>query len=117
MMHGDWLDPVILTGALGDGIDKRRPEPFDIIERHFGPGHQFAYVGDNSAKDFIHPARLGWGMIQVQRPERVHIAAPAVGTIVVSDDGELFAAIDDFIRSYGATEKQTSLATPNDTRR
>lgn len=92
-----WLDPVVLTGALPGQIDKTSPVPFKLIEAHFGDGHRFVYIADNSVKDFIHPSRLGWQMIQIQRPERVHLTPPAPNTIVVLDEQSMLSAVHQFV--------------------
>lgn len=42
------------------GNDKTTPFPFEEMMRR-NPNHSiYVYVGDNTAKDFTHPGRLGW---------------------------------------------------------
>lgn len=47
------------------GADKKSPEPFsDMMRRNPGESH-FVYVGDNPAKDFLWPNRLGWTTVML----------------------------------------------------
>lgn len=44
------------------GSDKTVPDNFRRVER-LHPGGRYAYVGDNPAKDFLHPNAMGWTTI------------------------------------------------------
>jgi putative hydrolase of the HAD superfamily len=47
---------------------KPSPEPFRrIAEALASPAAACAYVGDNPAKDFVAPNRLGWLTVHLQR--------------------------------------------------
>jgi putative hydrolase of the HAD superfamily len=61
----------ILTGALGPsrGYFKPHPLAFERMAAALaGPGDRLVYVGDNPAKDFQAPNRLGWTTVQIDRP-------------------------------------------------
>jgi putative hydrolase of the HAD superfamily len=76
-----WFDPIILTAAHGDDFEKPNSAGFESIARSWGmAGHQLAYVGDNPAKDFAGPRRLGWRTIRVRHAGQLHYdAEPAAG--------------------------------------
>lgn len=62
-----WLDSVILTDEWGRGDWKPSPRAFLSIERTSGlSGRSLTYVGDNPAKDFIGPNRLGWTTVRLR---------------------------------------------------
>lgn len=42
------------------GFDKTNPSNFEALQERYGNGCCFFYVGDNPAKDFLHPNKLGW---------------------------------------------------------
>jgi putative hydrolase of the HAD superfamily len=65
--------PLVCTDGYGRAFWKPHDRAYAELERHFGvPGHHFAYVADNPAKDFIAPRRLGWNAVQICRPGRIH---------------------------------------------
>ncbi len=71
---------IIYTHALG-GRDYAKPHPaaFEAMQQEIGvPGAHFVYVGDNPAKDFVTPNRMGWTTVQISRPQRIHTTAKAV---------------------------------------
>jgi putative hydrolase of the HAD superfamily len=73
-----WLDPIVLTGALGRSRAKPSPEPFRVVERRTGVrGAALVYVADNPVKDFLGPKVLGWRTVRVRRPEGLHRDAPS----------------------------------------
>ena len=49
------------------GADKTSPLPFRRLMDAF-PGRQYIYVGDNPAKDFAWPNRLGWLTVMLREP-------------------------------------------------
>ena len=70
-----WLDPILLTGAMGAGAGKPSPVAYAEVERLTGrAGGTLAYVADNPAKDFVTPRARGWRTVMIARAERVHIA-------------------------------------------
>jgi putative hydrolase of the HAD superfamily len=57
-----WIDAVLISEEFGSA------KPAERNYRHFErlfPGRRFVYVGDNPAKDFIAPNRLGWHTVCV----------------------------------------------------
>lgn len=57
--------------------DKTYPDTFlRVMEKHAG-AKEFHYIGDNPAKDFLHPSRLGWHVHKVHGfPLMVHQGMP-----------------------------------------
>jgi putative hydrolase of the HAD superfamily len=71
---------IVYTHALG-GRDFAKPHPASyeaMVQAVGGPGDRFVYVGDNPAKDFISPNRMGWTTVQIVRPQRIHSTAEAI---------------------------------------
>ncbi len=71
------FDHIIYTHELG-GRDFAKPHPkaFETMQAAIGSsGDRFVYVGDNPAKDFVSPNRMGWTTVQIKRPQRIHAAA------------------------------------------
>ena len=72
----DRFQHCILTGALGDRPGDRafhtpHPRAFELMQAALAePGDRLVYVGDNPAKDFQAPNRLGWTTVQVDRPQQ-----------------------------------------------
>jgi putative hydrolase of the HAD superfamily len=57
-----WIDDILISEEFGSA------KPAERNYRHFErlfPGRRFVYVGDNPAKDFIAPNRLGWQTVCV----------------------------------------------------
>lgn len=67
-------EDIYISGETGH--EKTSPESFlAIMEKHPEAG-EFHYVGDNPAKDFIQPLRLGWNAHQVHPfPRAIHAGA------------------------------------------
>jgi putative hydrolase of the HAD superfamily len=71
---------IIYTHEAG-GRDFAKPHAgsFEAMQAALGaPGDRFVYVGDNPAKDFLAPNRMGWTTVQVVRPQRIHAGAIAI---------------------------------------
>ena len=59
------------------GYDKYDPDNFLSVMKKFAGAKEFHYVGDNPAKDFLHPSKLGWITHQVNTfPLAVHQGFP-----------------------------------------
>lgn len=57
--------------------DKSHPDTFLHVMEKYAGAKEFHYVGDNPAKDFLHPSRLGWQIHQAHRfPLMVHQGMP-----------------------------------------
>lgn len=69
-----WFEPIVLTASLGPGQSKPATTGFEAIAQAWGvnDGTRLAYVGDNPAKDFIGPRKLGWLTIRLRQPEQLH---------------------------------------------
>jgi putative hydrolase of the HAD superfamily len=68
----------VFTGEWGTEYSKPHLRSFRSIEQQAGKGeHQFVYVADNPAKDFIGPNSLGWDTIRVRRPGGLHFSEEA----------------------------------------
>lgn len=92
-----WIDPIVLTGALGPGHGKPSRTAFEMIENHFPAAKGFSYVADNSFKDFVAPVALGWTCIQLIRPNRVHESPAFAGATVVATETEMAKAIKRYL--------------------
>lgn len=67
------LDPVIVTDQWGIEYRKPHPRAFEaVMARHGVKGADCVYVGDNPAKDFFSPRRLGWRCLRIRRPGGLH---------------------------------------------
>ena len=89
------LGCVICTAALGPGLGKPHPRPYEVVEDWAaGTGRRLLYIADNPLKDFVTPRARGWLTVRIARPERVHhVDAPtpaheAHATIESFDDFE-----------------------------
>lgn len=59
------------------GHDKTYPDTFLHIMEKYAGAREFHYVGDNPAKDFLHPSKLGWQTHLIHRfPLIVHHGMP-----------------------------------------
>lgn len=66
---------LIYTDALGQQYWKPHERAFELTERAVREAHNFIYVADNEAKDFIAPRRRGWITVMIERPEAEYSAA------------------------------------------
>lgn len=67
------VDAVFYTDALGREHWKPSPRAFLLAMERFGRfPSECVYVGDNPAKDFIAPNRLGWSSVRILRPGTEH---------------------------------------------
>ena len=86
-----WFDPIVLTGAADASYAKPGTAGFSRIATTWGlQGPALAYVGDNPAKDFVGPRRLGWTTVRLSRPGQLHH-----GVAPVDDDHRPDLVIDD----------------------
>ncbi len=64
---------VVFSDCYGRECWKPSPVPYQkIMELIPGVAGDYVYVADNPKKDFIAPRQLGWGTIQIDRPEGVY---------------------------------------------
>lgn len=66
------FDPVVFTDARGREYWKPHPWGFECVMRAHPAASRFLYVGDNPAKDFIAPNRLGWTTVMVRDDRNLH---------------------------------------------
>jgi putative hydrolase of the HAD superfamily len=55
----EYFDKIVISEEFGS--EKPTIQNYKIFEESF-PGNNFCYIGDNTKKDFIAPAELGWKM-------------------------------------------------------
>ncbi len=68
---------VIFTEQFGRDAWKPSPVGFELMAERLGVTHDACcYVGDNPAKDFVAPNRLGWRTIQLCWPDQIHAHKP-----------------------------------------
>lgn len=74
------VDHVVLTWQWGEAYSKPHERGYRWLEEACGvSGRACVYVGNDVAKDFVAPNRLGWRSVMVDRPEnlmRYHKPAP-----------------------------------------
>lgn len=78
----DYFDYIVFTEDFGREAWKPSPKGFLLLQKHFSLAPEAcAYVGDNVAKDFIAPNRLGWLTILWRRGGGVYAGqdAPPAG--------------------------------------
>jgi putative hydrolase of the HAD superfamily len=96
-----WFEPILITGGHDATFTKPGTAGFAAIADVWGlPAHELAYVGDNPAKDFIGPHRLGWTAIRLSRPGQLHHGLEPIddahaADIVIDDLAGLLSVIDD----------------------
>lgn len=74
----DLFEVVVFTERLGQDCRKPAPGGFEAVRRMLGAANEACtYVGDNLAKDFQAPNRLGWRTVRLCRPGQIHAAKPA----------------------------------------
>ena len=71
-----WINHILPTASLGPGYNKPHPRAFEVMQALANPGEPMAMVGDNPAKDFLTPRRLGWRTVQIIRDGAVHDPVP-----------------------------------------
>lgn len=55
------------------GHDKLHPYSFEALMSRYGDMDGYVYVGDNPAKDFLWPNRLGWLSVMLNDADKVNI--------------------------------------------
>lgn len=68
-----FIEPRNILVSGETGFDKTHREPFDMIMMRNPAERCYVYVGDNSAKDFIWPNKLGWLTVQLDDADGVNI--------------------------------------------
>lgn len=61
-----YINPGDIIISAATGHDKTSPHNFELLQSSHPEVSQFYYVGDNTAKDFHHPRRLGWKTIALR---------------------------------------------------
>ncbi len=93
------IDRAILTDAWGRDYWKPHPRAFQEIAIGWGlSSSELVYVGDNPAKDFLAPRRLGWRTIRVRSSGQEHFgeenpSAEHAADVEVDDFSGLAAAL------------------------
>jgi putative hydrolase of the HAD superfamily len=64
--------PIVFTDARGRPYWKPHPWGFELVMEAHPSAARFFYVGDNPAKDFIAPNRLGWTTVMVRDGRNLH---------------------------------------------
>jgi putative hydrolase of the HAD superfamily len=72
------VEKIVYTDFFGRDYWKPSPHCFELLmnEYHLSPG-QCVYIGDNEAKDFAGPNRLGWQSVKIVRQDGVYKNAVA----------------------------------------
>jgi putative hydrolase of the HAD superfamily len=103
-----WFDNICCTDQWGREFWKPAPRAYEQVMAAFPMSEAgcYSYVGDNPAKDFITPRRLGWKCVRVRRAGTHHEHAepptPAHSPDVTIQDlsglAEVLAQIEPLIR-------------------
>lgn len=73
------FDPVVFTDERGRDHWKPHPWGFEQVMSAHPGARRFVYVGDNPAKDFIAPNRLGWMTVMLRSADAIHPPVDAAG--------------------------------------
>ena len=95
------FDCVLFTESIGRQFWKPHPIAFERMAERLGCRHaDCLYVGDNPAKDFDAPNRLGWRTVQLALSRMLHSDKPALpggrAQIVARDARRLRRVLNDF---------------------
>ncbi len=71
--------PTVFTDERGREFWKPHPWSFELVMQAHPTASCFLYVGDNPAKDFIAPNRLGWTTVMIRDARNLHSFAKATG--------------------------------------
>lgn len=77
---GNYIDPALILPTVLYDTDKHSDLAWHLMEQRMGAdAASLTYVGDNLAKDFAHPNRLGWHTVMLRdvRDENIHRQRPA----------------------------------------
>lgn len=87
--------PVVFTDERGREYWKPHPWAFECVMQAHPAASRFLYVGDNPAKDFIAPNRLGWTTVMVRDARNLHPASCAAADAAPHLTVECLAALVD----------------------
>jgi putative hydrolase of the HAD superfamily len=74
---GRFFDMLVFTEEMGRDSWKPAADGFERIAESLQTPHRVCcYVGDNPAKDFVAPNRLGWRTVQMFHPGQTHAQKP-----------------------------------------
>lgn len=63
------------------GGDKTSPAGFEAVERLYPGVARRTYIGDNPAKDFMHPRRMGWNTVMLADSAGANVFSQNIGRI------------------------------------
>jgi putative hydrolase of the HAD superfamily len=73
-----YCDLVIVTSGHAGVLPKPDPSAYELVQKRWGlDPASLVYIGDNPAKDFAAPHRLGWRTVRVRRLKGLHEAMPS----------------------------------------
>ncbi len=70
---GRFFAPEAVFISEETGGDKTSPAGFEAVERLFSGIPHRTYIGDNPAKDFRHPRRMGWNTVMLADSEAANV--------------------------------------------
>lgn len=91
----DYIPEKAVVVSEAAGHDKTDPDNFIAVQNLYEGAGKFVYVGDNPAKDFFQPNRLGWGTVCLKddgrniRPQDIDCPAEALPQYVIEDISSL----------------------------
>ncbi|MDE5875906.1 MAG: HAD family hydrolase [Muribaculaceae bacterium] len=66
---GHYFDSEAIRISGETGVDKHKAAAYSWFMEHY-PDRRYVYIGDNPAKDFLYPNRMGWLTICIADPGR-----------------------------------------------
>ena len=69
----DHFDEIIIADELGREYWKPHPKTYELMREKLNvPYSEMIYVGDNVAKDFVTPNKLGMNTVHIKRPKGIY---------------------------------------------
>ena len=84
------------------GSDKTKPDNFVSVEKTYASSDLFFYVGDNPAKDFVYPNKMGWISVCVKddgrniHPQQLDSDGMRCLKYIINDLDELLELVEKF---------------------
>ena len=92
------FEAVVFTEEMGRDCWKPSPAGFEAVREVLDVPHEAcAYVGDNLAKDFVAPNRLGWRTVRLLCEGQIHAHKPAPPDGEPDVTVERVAALEDML--------------------
>jgi putative hydrolase of the HAD superfamily len=100
------IEPGIFTDIWGRDFWKPHTKAFELISKTWRiPHDRLVYIGDNPAKDFIAPTRLGWRTIRLRVRGQLHEHEEVTGSNgVVDHECRSVRELEEVIKAWTMTQ-------------